>query len=186
MKILLFSGSLRAESFNKKLVGVAQSILAIDSSCRTIVVDLKPLELPVYDADIEEKQGIPKGVKELGSHISSADAIVISSPEYNGSIAGSLKNTIDWISRLKPMPLTAKPILLMGASPGALGAMRALGNSRFVFDALGSYVYPQPFGLPQADSAFTSSGDLNDAAVRKRLESLLLSFMKYAKKLKPD
>ncbi len=182
MKYLLFSGSLRTESFNKKLISCVAQVLSQNSNNQISVVDLKTLLLPVYDGDIETV-GIPEGVKKLGAFISESQAIIISSPEYNGSIAGSLKNTIDWISRLKPVPLEGKPVLLLGASPGALGTVRALANSRMPFETLGAYLYPQSFGLPKAGEAFGADGSLGDPANQKRLNDLLGKFETYAKKL---
>src|SRR4051812_23259552 len=123
MKYLLFSGSLRTGSLNKKLVAVAEKIISGKAENEVSIADIRSLSIPVYDGDIEAA-GIPEGVKKLGSMIQAANAIVISSPEYNGSIAGSLKNTIDWISRLRPVPFEGKPVLLLGASPGGFGAIR--------------------------------------------------------------
>ena len=115
----------------------------------------------------------------LGDLIKEADALVISSPEYNGSISSPLKNTIDWLSRLKSMPLEKKPVLLLGASPGALGAIRALGHARAPFEALGAFVYPQSFGLAKAHEAFSSEGALLLESNQERLEKLLSSFIEY-------
>lgn len=183
MTYLLFSGSLRKDSLNKKLIHVMSRICHSrpDTSC--MVADLQPLKLPVYDGDVEAV-GIPDGVHTLGGWIASADALIISSPEYNGSIAGSFKNTIDWLSRLKPVPLAKKPVLLMGASPGAFGAMSALAAARAPFERLGAYLYPQSFALPLAHQAFDETGGLKDPAVKSRLETLLAEFDGFAKKLK--
>lgn len=181
MNILLFSGSLRKDSLNKKLIAVAENILSL-SGHTPKVVDLKNLALPVYDGDIEA-QGMPANVSQLGSDIQNAEAIIISSPEYNGSIAGSLKNTVDWISRLRPVPLSKKPILLMGASPGYYGSIRALGFTRAPFETLGSFVYPQTFALPSADKAFEDGQKLKDSATQKKLEDLIAGFISYAKKI---
>ena len=181
MKYLLFSGSLRTESLNKKLISYVGQVLSQNSNNQINIVDLKTLSLPVYDGDIENS-GIPEGVKMLGYFISESQAIIISSPEYNGAIAGSLKNTIDWISRLRPVPLEGKPILLLGASPGALGTVRALASSRIPFENLGSFLYPQSFGLPKANEAFGADGSLVDPGQQKRLNDLLGKFENYAKK----
>lgn len=181
MKYLLFSGSLRTESLNKKLISFVGQVLSRNSNNQINIVDLRSLSIPVYDGDIETN-GVPEGVKKLGSFISESQAVIISSPEYNGAIAGSLKNTIDWVSRLRPVPFEGKPILLMGASPGALGTVRALATSRVPFENLGSYVYPQSFGLPKASEAFSADGALVDLGNQKRLNDLLEKFAGYAKK----
>jgi chromate reductase len=181
MKILLFAGSLRADSLNKKLVAIAKNILAQKASLQVTSVDLKTLSIPVYDGDIEAL-GIPEGVKLLGQLIAEADALVLSSPEYNGSIAGSFKNTIDWISRLRPQPLSQRPVLLMGASPGYFGAVRALSEARTPFNTLGAYLFPQTFALPKAAEAITSTGELQDEATKKNLETLLSDFQIFSEK----
>lgn len=182
MDFLLFSGSLRTDSFNKKLVKVANGLLLDSGNSNTKIVDLKTLNIPVYDGDIETA-GIPDGVKSLAADIQKAKAIIISSPEYNGSIAGSLKNTIDWVSRIRPNPWEGKPVLLLGASPGYFGSIRALGVTRGPLETLGCFVYPQTFALPKAGEAFSPNGDLVDEGTKKRLASLLDSFSKFSNKL---
>lgn len=179
MKLLLFAGSLRKDSLNKKLLAAAHKILEAKTGLDCVVVDLQPLTLPVYDGDLEA-QGMPENVKMLGQLIDEADGLVIATPEYNGSISGALKNTIDWVSRLKPMPLSAKPVLLLGASPGGLGAVRGLLHSKAPFEKLNNYVYPEVFGVPQADKAFTDNGSLADEGTRKRLSSLLDKYLDFA------
>lgn len=179
MKILLFAGSLRKDSFNKKLVLVANQVLQ-DSNIETTVVDLQPLEIPVYDFDIETK-GIPLNVQMLSQFVSEADAIIISSPEYNGSISSPLKNTIDWLSRAKPMNLSKKQVLLLGASPGELGAMRGLLHSKMPFEALGNFVYPRVYGLPKADQAFGDNNKLSDAKRQETLAKLISEFIEHCK-----
>ena len=182
MKILLFAGSLRKDSLNKKLVRVAESMLKKNLELSTTIIDLQILQLPVYDGDIEA-QGIPESVQQLAKDIGESDLLVISSPEYNGSISSPLKNTIDWVSRVKPMTLTKKPVLLLGASPGGLGAMRALLHGKMPFEALGNFVYPQSFGLAHADLAFDEKEQLKDPAQGEKLQKLLTDFVAHGKKI---
>lgn len=178
MKILLFAGSLRKDSFNKKLLFQIQQILKEDSALEIQVLDLQVLNFPVYDGDIEAR-GIPESVSLMGKAITDADAVIISSPEYNGSISSPLKNTIDWVSRLRPVPWEKKNILLTGTSPGYFGTIRALGHTLAPFQALGSYVYPQNFALPKAGDAFEVDGGFKDPSVDKRLRELLKNFVSY-------
>src|SRR6185312_5208904 len=142
MKILVFAGSLRKGSFNKLFAREAMRLLS-SRGVETEFVDLQPLAIPVYDGDLEEASGVPAGVRTLSDKILAADALLISTPEYNGSIPGILKNTVDWLSRLKPVCLTGKHLLLIAASPGALGGIRSLWHSRQPFEVLGTHVFPE-------------------------------------------
>lgn len=182
MKFLLFAGSLRKESLNKKLLAVAREIVTQISPHEAKVVDLQQLAFPVYDGDIES-QGIPLSVKQLGSLVDEVNGLIISTPEYNGSISSPLKNAVDWLSRLRPVPLERKPVLLLGASPGYFGAIRGLLHSRRPFEVLGCFVYPQTFALPKADKAFRSDGALESASNRENLEQLVKSFIGFTQSL---
>lgn len=182
MDFLLFSGSLRAESLNKKLIEVTNAHLATKADCRGSIVDLQPLHIPVYDGDIETK-GIPQGVIDLGAAIKKSSGVIIASPEYNGAMAGSLKNTIDWLSRLKPQPFEQKPVLLMTASPGALGGIRALTTSHVPFNVLGSYLFPQMFALAKAHESFDHLM-LKDPLQHKKLSDLVDAYIEFVKKVK--
>lgn len=183
MKYLLFSGSLRTDSLNKKLIKVVHKILTEQPANEVATADIRSLSIPVYDGDIETA-GIPEGVEKLGEMISNTHAVIISSPEYNSSIAGPLKNTIDWISRLRPIPFESKAILLLGASPGGFGAIRGLTATRAPLENLGSFVFPQVFALPKANEAFKSEGVLADTSTQKKLSETLFKFDQFANKLK--
>ena len=185
MKFLLLSGSLRKESLNRKLLSNISQLIKDQGLGEVIVADLKELTLPVYDGDIESV-GMPDGVVRLGNLLDSADAFISCSPEYNVSISSPLKNAIDWLSRLKPVPLEKMPVLLTGASPGAFGSIKALGHARAPFETLGSYVFPQTFALPKAHEAFDLNGKLVDASTVKKLGTLISNFKEYAQKLAPE
>lgn len=179
MNFLFFAGSLREGSLNRKYVNVAYEHLRRNQAINAELVHLIDFGLPVYNFDIEKKE-FPENALVLAGKVTWADAIVISSPENNGSIAAVLKNTIDWISRVpNQKPWAGKHILLMGASPGALGAIRGLWHTRQPFDALGCYVYPEMSGLPKADQAFDEKGQLKEEASRERLAKLLDAFSKH-------
>lgn len=181
MKILLFAGSLRKDSLNKKLVRVANVLVKSNKDVEATLVDLQELQFPVYDGDIEVK-GIPESVQKLSKLVGEADAIIISSPEYNASISSPLKNTIDWLSRVKPLQLSKKQILLLGASPGEFGSMRALIHTKPSFETLGNFVYPSVYALPKADKAFDEEGKLIDSQREERLQKLVNEFIVYAQK----
>jgi chromate reductase, NAD(P)H dehydrogenase (quinone) len=178
MKILCFAGSLRSGSYNKKYVGVAASILKDMKGVEVKTVDLANYALPVFSQDIQDK-GFPQGVVDLANEVKACDALVISTPEYNGSISSVLKTTIDWLSRDPLNPWPGKHVCLLGASPGALGAVRGLWHSRQPFEVLGCHVFPEMSGLPRAHEAFDENGNLKDKAGQERLAKLLSKFVEY-------
>lgn len=178
MKILVFAGALRVDSCNKKFAREAAR-LAKAAGAEVEFADLKDYPMPPYDGDIESASGIPQTTKELGKKIAAADALIISTPEYNGSIPGILKNVIDWLSRDKPVSLTGKQLLLLAASPGALGGVRSLWHSRQPFEVLGVHVFPNMMGLPKAYDAFDADGKLKDEKTTQQLQTLVEQFIKY-------
>ena len=180
MKVALFCGSLRKDSLNKKLLLASMDLLP--EGTQSEFIDLKLLNLPVYDGDIENN-AFPEAVNALDAKLKSAGAWIVVSPEYNGSISSPLKNTIDWLSRLKPHPFVKKPVLLMAASPGAMAGIRTLLHSRQPFESLGAFLYPQGFGLAKAHEAFDAQGKLIDIKNQDRLREILKDYIAYASKL---
>lgn len=182
-KILLMATSLRKESFNKKLIENANRILNVEKSNHSFeVIQFNDYPLPVYDGDLETQSGLPENVKKLTQKISEFDAVIFSTPEYNGSIPGPFKNAIDWLSRVKPASsLSDKHTLLLAASPGALGGVRGLWHSRVPLEASGMHVFPEMFGLSAAHNAFDEKGTLKDAATEERLKKLLFKFCDFIK-----
>ncbi len=173
MKILFFAGALRADSCNKKFVREAMRLMEAKGGYQVEFVDLKDYPMPVYDGDIELATGIPESVKKLGEKIRAADALVLSTPEYNGSIPGILKNVIDWLSREKAVSLNGKPLLLLAASPGALGGVRSLWHTRQPLEVLGVHVFPGMMGLPNAYNAFDDKLHLKEEKTVQQLQKLL-------------
>lgn len=182
MKLLIVAASLRKDSVNKRLIRAVHRLL--DGTAEVRLAELNEFPMPVYDGDLETATGVPEGAKRFSEAIAAVDAVVISTPEYNGSIPGPLKNAIDWMSRLRPVAMTGKPFLLLGASPGALGATRGLWHTRVPFEALGVLLYPQMFGLAAADRAFDAEGKLTDPKQEERVRALLISFLSYAERLR--
>jgi chromate reductase len=183
MKILAFAASLRKGSLNRKLIHQASILLQEKAGVEVDLADYREFEMPMYDGDLEDASGTPKGGLELVKRIRSAQAIVISTPEYNGSMPGTLKNAIDWASREEPMPFTGKPILLIGASPGGFGATRGIAHARVPLASVGAFVHPDTMGVARAHQAFDEAGNFVDPKNRARLEELVGSFVKYARSL---
>jgi NAD(P)H-dependent FMN reductase len=136
--------------------------------------------MPLYDGDIETSTGVPDGAKKLGEMISQADAVIISSPEYNAGIPGTLKNAIDWVSRIKPDPWTGKQVLLMGATPGMIGTNRGLWQIRQALETQSTFVFPDMLGVAMADKAFDDNGALKEEKVKGLLLKLLPKFLSHA------
>jgi chromate reductase, NAD(P)H dehydrogenase (quinone) len=182
-KIILMAMSLRKESFNKKLAQNIHRILKAQNQAQEIeLLSFNDYPLPVYNADDEASQGIPEKVQALATKIRNCDGWIISTPEYNGSIPGPFKNALDWVSRAAPIPWGGKQILLTGASPGALGAIRSLWHSRHPFEATGGFVYPDMMGLSKAHEAFDDQGVLKDKKFEENLTKLLLKFLEHVNK----
>lgn len=183
MKILLFATSLRKASLNKKFIECTCAMLAENSSLGIHKINLEDFDMPMYNGDIEDTQGLPSSVLKLYTLVESSDAVIVSTPEYNGSISGVFKNVLDWTSRKKPNCWEKKSVLLLGASPGALGAVRGLWHTRQPFDVLKARLYPEMMGLQKAAEAFDEQNLLKDIKNREMLRTLLNNFLEYSRRL---
>jgi len=183
MKLLAFAASLRTASLNRKLIHQASVMLRSTPQVDLDLADFREFEMPMYDGDLEARDGIPPGGLEFIRRIQISDGLVIATPEYNGGMPGTLKNAIDWASRTDPIPFEDKPVLLIGASPGGLGAVRSLAHCRIPLQTIGAHVYPEVFGLPRAHQAFDVSGAFLEAHQGSRLQTLLLAYISFVAKL---
>jgi NAD(P)H-dependent FMN reductase len=175
-KILAFAGSTREDSYNKKLIKVAVEG-ARDAGAEVKLIDLRDFAMPFYDGDLEAKEGLPENAKRLKALFLSHDGLLISSPEYNSSISGVLKNSLDWVSRqeTKDEPSLAayagKTAALLSASPGALGGLRGLVHLRSILGNIKVLVLPEQLSISKADAAFNPDGTMKDpkqeASVRR-------------------
>ncbi|TXI38165.1 MAG: NADPH-dependent oxidoreductase [Nitrosomonas sp.] len=184
-KILAFAGSLRADSFNKKLVKIAIKG-AEEAGAKVTYIDLKDYPLPVYDQDIENNQGIPENALKLKKLMLEHDGFLIACPEYNSSLSAAFKNAIDWISRpassdeVYLCAFIDKAVTLMSTSSGGLGGSRGLVHVRAMFGNMYSIVLPEQKSIPNASSAFDESGNLKDAKTKAEVTGLgkgLASFL---------
>ena len=183
MRFLLFSASLRKDSLNTHLIRLASHI--IEKNNGTVdLAEMKEFDCPSYNQDLEPNAEIPAGAFELKKRLLANDAFIISSPEYNASMPGLLKNAIDWVSRFRPQPFNERHALLMSASPSMVGGNRGLWSLRIPLEHLGARVYPDMFSLAMAHKAFDANGDLNDATLAKRFEHNLVAFMSLAEAAK--
>jgi chromate reductase, NAD(P)H dehydrogenase (quinone) len=175
-KILAFAGSLRTESYNKKLIKIAVAA-ARSAGAEVTLIDLRDHPLPIYDGDLEAREGLPAQAKTLKELLRAHDGLMLSCPEYNSSITGVLKNTIDWVSR----PVAGQPELvefkdkvavLMSASPGALGGLRGLVHVRAILGNIGVLVLPDQLAIAKAHEAFNDDGSLKNAKQQAGIEGL--------------
>jgi chromate reductase len=183
MKLLMFAASLSQGSLNKKLIKVA----AREAMANNATVDLaefSEFDLPLYNLDLQQAQGFPENMKNFVTRLQAADGLVISSPEYNFSIPGTLKNLIDWVSRQQPMPWMNQQILLLSASPSMVGGNRGLWATRVPLEGCGAFVYPQMYSLAVAHEAFDAAGDLKDAVIAARLKDTVQGFMAHVEKVR--
>ena len=184
MRILAFAASLRKASHNKKLVTVAAHMLR-ELGAEVDLADFSEFDMPLYDYDRQTAEGLPPGAEAMRKRIEAAAAIVIASPEYNYSIPGILKNAIDWVSRARPMPWRGRSVYLVSASPGPIGGIRGLWQTRIPLEGCGAIVFPDMFALAHSDKAFGADGALTDAAMADRLRQQLVGFYRLAEALEP-
>lgn len=176
-KILIFAGSGREGSFNKKLAKVACA-LAVKAGAQATFIDLKDYPMPLYDGDLEAKEGLPVNAIKLKELFVAHQALLIACPEYNSSITALLKNTIDWVSRqgkdAQPLlPYKNKVAALVSASPGALGGLRGLVHVRAILGNIGVLVIPTQLAVSKAAEAFNPDGTLKDPTQHSSLEKLV-------------
>ena len=187
-RILAFAGSTRRDSFNKTLVRIAATG-AREAGANVMDIDLGDYRLPVFDQDEESAHGKPDNAKALKQLLIDHDAFLIAAPEYNSSVTGVLKNSIDWVSRPdegETAPLVAfreKVVTLMSASPGALGGLRGLVHLRAILGSLGCIVLPDQVAVPKASAAFTRDGTLSDSGQHERVRGLGRTLASIASKL---
>jgi chromate reductase, NAD(P)H dehydrogenase (quinone) len=179
MKLLAFAASLRAGSLNRKLIALAAK-MARDEGADVDLAEFREFEMPLYDGDLEQTSGLPPGALELKRRVEAAEAIMISTPEYNYSIPGTLKNAFDWVSRARPMPWRGRSVYLMSASPSPIGGVRGLWQARIPFEGCGALVFPDMFALPHAQKAFGEDGTLLDDRLRERLQKEVAGFVRLA------
>jgi NAD(P)H-dependent FMN reductase len=175
-RILALAGSTRTDSFNKRLIKIAAAG-ARAAGAEVTLIDLRDYPLPVYDGDLETKEGLPGNARTLKDLFLANQGLLISAPEYNSSITAVLKNTIDWVSRPVPgeAPLNCfdgKVAALMSASPGALGGLRGLVHVRAILQNIRVLTIPEQVAVSNAGEAFAPDGSLKDAKQRAAVEAL--------------
>jgi chromate reductase, NAD(P)H dehydrogenase (quinone) len=177
-RILALAGSLRRNSFNRRLIEAAVELAPPGLEVR-VYADLAAI--PLFDEDLEEETGGgPESVRQLRREIATADGLLLATPEYNQSIPGVLKNVLDWLSRVTPdrlRVLAGKPVAVIGATPGPWGTRLAQAAVRQVLYATNSPVLPAPnLYAAGAERLFDPDGRLTDEATRRHLSKVLAAF----------
>jgi NAD(P)H-dependent FMN reductase len=175
-RILAFAGSTREASYNKRVVRIAV-VGARAAGADVTLVDLRDFPMPLYDADLQAREGLPPNARAFKALMLANEGLLIASPEYNTSVSGVLKNAIDWSSRQEPgeEPLAAfagKVAALMSASPGALGGLRGLIHLRAILGGIKVLVLPDQVAVMRAREAFAEDGSLKDAKQQAAVERL--------------
>ncbi|MBI2514567.1 NAD(P)H-dependent oxidoreductase [Candidatus Wolfebacteria bacterium] len=183
LKVLGISGSLRRDSYNRKALQVAKKI-ATDLGAEVSEIDLKELNLPIYDGDIEAL-GLPENVRQFKSAVEASDVILIASPEYNYSISGALKTALEWGSRGGGNSFDGKWAIIFGASPGLVGTLRGQFQLRQIFYDLNVLALPQPqVFIRNAREAFDTDGTFKDLKTYEQLKKLIQKTFEVVEKLK--
>lgn len=177
-KLLFFAGSARAESINKKLAQAAAE-MARDVGAEVTFVDLKDYPMPLYDGDLEERDGVPETAQKLKALFVEHDGFFIASPEFNSSITPLLKNTLDWVSRPHEeneemlIAYKGKVAALGATSPGALGGLRGLVPLRMILGNIGVHVVPTQAAIGGGFKAFDDDGTLKEERQVKLLKTTI-------------
>ena len=180
--VLGISGSLREGSYNTAMLRAAGELAPDGMTVSTITLH----DIPFYNADVERASGYPPAVQELRDRMDGADALAISTPEYNFSIPGVLKNAIDWASRGSDSPLSGKPAAIMGAG-GRLGTVRAQMHLRDI--ALHNHMHLVNTPEVLVDRAFTKfddEGRLTDERARDQVARLMAELARIVQRLRGD
>ena len=176
MRILGLSGSLRQDSHNTRLLRGLPALLG--DGVELELFDALA-EIPPYSEDSEHDT--PLAVAALKAAIASADAVIVATPEYNGSVPGALKNALDWVSRpIADTPLRGKPALVIGASTGLFGAVWAQAEMRKVLSTIGARVVDRELPIAQAPQALGSDGLPVDDDAQETLSSMLTELLELA------
>ncbi len=191
-KLLLISGSAREGSLNQRLVQLAgRKAQALGASVTT--VDLRALNLPVYDDDLLARDGMPAGALQLRELFASHDGLLLSCPEYNALPTPLLINSFDWLSVVKAegsLPggtgaTAGKPVGLLAASPGALGGIRQLPIVRtYLSTNFAMVAVPEQMALGSAGDAFDEAGNLTREPMDQLLDKVVASVIRQARWLR--
>lgn len=187
-RILVFAGSTRTGAFSVQTADAAVKELALQGA-EVTRISLADYPLPIMDQDLEREKGIPENALRLGRMIASHDGVLVASPEYNSSIPPLLKNSIDWVSRIRRdngrafVPLSGKVFGLCSSSDGAFGGARGLYHLRSVLMACRAEIVTPQCSVSRAGEAFDEEGGLRDERLRQSMETVCRTLIERAQML---
>src|SRR4051794_25283138 len=171
MRVLGISGSLRRDSHNSALLRHAGELFEAEGAEFEIYEGLR--DIPPYDAD-DDTDDAPEAVSRIRAAVREADAVFFTTPEFNSSIPGALKNALDWVSRpLATNAIRNKPVAVVGASTGMFGAVWAQADLRKVLAAMGARVAEGEVAVGHADTRFDENGRLNDPNLEEQVREVV-------------
>lgn len=179
MKVLGISGSLRKGSYNSMALRAAQKLAPEGMTIE--IADIAAI--PMYNDDVRTA-GEPQAVQDLKAKVRAADALLLVSPEYNFSVPGVLKNTLDWMSRPPEPPFDGKVVAIMGASGGPLGTARGQYDLRKILVYMNTFTVNKPeVFIGMAQTKFNAQGELTDEPTAKFISDLLVSLQALKKRV---
>ena len=186
-KILAFAGSTRKDSFNKRLAKVALHA-AEQAGAETTFIDLLDYNMPLYSKDLHDEQGMPGGVIEFKEMLKSHNGFLIASPEYNGSLTGTLKNAIDWATikaegEDRMACWDGKIAGLVSASPGSLGGIRGLHHLRTILAGIGTFVLPNHLAVSNSATKLQNDIQIADEKLQHQLDTLAAEIVRVVRGL---
>jgi NAD(P)H-dependent FMN reductase len=193
VKLLFFAGSARKQSLNKRLAKAAM-VMAEEHGAEGTFVDLKDYSMPVYCGDIEQEEGVPEAAQKLADIVRTQDGVFIASPEYNSTISPLLKNTLDWVSRLKvgggdgvppQTPWHGRYYSIGATSQGAMGGVRGLQTlSQTLINGFQLHVSPKTVAVPKGGDVLLPEGGVSNPQIEAMLSGAMQHFVRHAEALK--
>ena len=186
-KILAFAGSTRKESFNKRLAKIA--LLAADKAgAETTFIDLHDYDMPLYSEDLLAEHGMPDGVIAFKEMLKNHNGFLITSPEYNGSLTGTLKNAIDWGTvkadgEERMACWNGKIAGLLSTSPGGLGGIRGLHHLRTILAGIGTFVLPNHLAVGNSTTNLQNDTHITDEKLQQQVDTLATEIVRVVRGL---
>jgi NAD(P)H-dependent FMN reductase len=187
-KILVFAGSIRTGAYSGKTADAAMKELALQGA-EVTRISLADYPLPIMDQDLEAEKGVPENAVKLARLFVGHDGILIATPEYNGSMPPLVKNTIDWISRVRKdrgivlRPLAGKVVALCSSSDGHFAGIRSASHLRAALSHIQMDVIPQQVSVPHGGEAFDDNGDFREERLRNGMQRLCHALIERASML---